>query len=135
MVKIPRTVAIAAALALALSACGGKDQAQPGGGMPPPEVGVVTLQPRHPLIPRIGLGVLAALGAAAVWFEPEAKRQVLVLSAGIVVAIASLASSGIRMGLAAGMRVGHQPCHWLEVGFHRGARIHQYHRGAGVVEA
>ena len=39
MVMIPRSVALAAALAFALSACGGKEQAQ-GGGMPPPEVGV-----------------------------------------------------------------------------------------------
>jgi membrane fusion protein, multidrug efflux system len=65
MVKNPRTVAVAAALALALSACGGKDQAQ-GGGMPPPEVGVVTVQPGDVPLQKDLVGRLAAYRSADV---------------------------------------------------------------------
>ena len=45
MLKHPRLLALAAALTLALSACGGKEQGQ-GGGMPPPWV---TYSPLLPL--------------------------------------------------------------------------------------
>lgn len=65
MVKNPRTVAVAAALALALSACGGKDQAQ-GGGMPPPEVGVVKVQPGNVPLQKDLVGRLAAYRSADV---------------------------------------------------------------------
>jgi len=65
MVKNPRTVAIAAALALALSACGGKDQPQ-GGGMPPPEVGVVKVQPGDVPLQKDLVGRLAAFRSADV---------------------------------------------------------------------
>lgn len=65
MVKNPRTVALAAALALALSACGGKDQAQQG-GMPPPEVGVVKLQPGDVPLQKDLVGRLAAFRSADV---------------------------------------------------------------------
>lgn len=66
MVKNPRTVAIAAALALALSACGGKDQAQQGGGMPPPEVGVVKVQPADVPLQKDLVGRLSAFRTADV---------------------------------------------------------------------
>jgi len=65
MVKNPRSVAMVAALALALSACGGKDQAQ-GGGMPPPEVGVVKLQPGNVPLQKDLVGRLAAFRSADV---------------------------------------------------------------------
>ena len=65
MVKNPRSVAMAAALALALTACGGKDQAQ-GGGMPPPEVGVVKLQPGNVPLQKDLVGRLAAFRSADV---------------------------------------------------------------------
>ena len=66
MVKNPRKVAIAAALALALSACGGKDQAQQGGGMPPPEVGVVKVNPGDVPLQKDLVGRLAAFRSADV---------------------------------------------------------------------
>lgn len=65
MVKNPRSVAMVAALALALTACGGKDQAQ-GGGMPPPEVGVVKLQPGNVPLQKELVGRLAAFRSADV---------------------------------------------------------------------
>lgn len=65
MVKNPRTVAFAAALALALSACGGKDQAQQG-GMPPPEVGVIKVQPADVPLQKDLVGRLAAYRSADV---------------------------------------------------------------------
>ncbi|GAA5082429.1 efflux RND transporter periplasmic adaptor subunit [Lysobacter panacisoli] len=65
MLKNPRTVAVAAALALALSACGGKDQAQQG-GMPPPEVGVVKVQPSDVPLQKDLVGRLAAFRSADV---------------------------------------------------------------------
>ncbi|MDI9237660.1 efflux RND transporter periplasmic adaptor subunit [Lysobacter sp. LF1] len=65
MVKNPRTVALAAALALVLSACGGKDQAQQG-DMPPPEVGVVKLQPSDVPLQKDLVGRLAAFRSADV---------------------------------------------------------------------
>lgn len=65
MVKNPRTVAVAAALALALSACGGKDQAQQG-GPPPPEVGVVKVQPADVPLQKDLVGRLAAFRSADV---------------------------------------------------------------------
>ncbi|HEY5850016.1 MAG TPA: efflux RND transporter periplasmic adaptor subunit [Lysobacter sp.] len=65
MVKNPRSVAMVAALALALSACGGKkDQEQ--GGMPPPEVGVVTLQPGNVALQKNLVGRLAPFRSADV---------------------------------------------------------------------
>ncbi|MBU8977623.1 MULTISPECIES: efflux RND transporter periplasmic adaptor subunit [unclassified Lysobacter] len=65
MVKNPRTVAIAAALALVLSACGGKDQPQ-GGEMPPPDVGVVKVQPGDVPLQKDLVGRLAAFRSADV---------------------------------------------------------------------
>lgn len=65
MVKNPRSVAIVAALALALTACGGKDQAQ-GGGMPPPEVGVVKVQPASVPLQKDMVGRLAPFRSADV---------------------------------------------------------------------
>ena len=64
MVMNLRTVALAAALALALSACGGKEQAQ--GGMPPPEVGVVKLQPGSVPLQKELVGRLAPYRSADV---------------------------------------------------------------------
>ncbi|HEY5802935.1 MAG TPA: efflux RND transporter periplasmic adaptor subunit [Lysobacter sp.] len=67
MVKNPRSVAMAAALALALTACGGKDKDQAqGGGMPPPEVGVVKLQPGNVPLQKDLVGRLAAYRSADV---------------------------------------------------------------------
>ena len=54
-----------AALALALSACGGKEQAQ-GGGMPPPEVGVVKVQPANVPLQKDLVGRLAPFRSADV---------------------------------------------------------------------
>ncbi len=64
MVMNLRTVALAAALALALSACGGKEQAQ--GDMPPPEVGVVKLQPGDVPLQKDLVGRLAPYRSADV---------------------------------------------------------------------
>ncbi len=64
MVKNPRSVAMAAALALALTACGSKDQAQ--GGMPPPEVGVIKLQPGNVPLQKDLVGRLAPFRSADV---------------------------------------------------------------------
>ncbi|MFC3550355.1 efflux RND transporter periplasmic adaptor subunit [Lysobacter cavernae] len=65
MVMNLRSVALAAALALALSACGGdKDAAQ--GGMPPPEVGVVKVQPANVPLQKDLVGRLAAYRSADV---------------------------------------------------------------------
>ncbi|MBF6024096.1 efflux RND transporter periplasmic adaptor subunit [Lysobacter niastensis] len=61
----PRSVMFAAALAIALSACGGKEQAQ-GGGMPPPEVGVVTVQPGDVALQKDLVGRLAPFRSADV---------------------------------------------------------------------
>lgn len=66
MVKNLRTVALAAALALVLSACGGKDDAQQGGGMPPPEVGVVKVQPADIPLQKDLVGRVAAFRSADV---------------------------------------------------------------------
>ena len=65
MVMIPRSVALAAALAFALSACGGKEQAQ-AGGMPPPEVGVVKVKPDNVALQKDLVGRLAPYRSADV---------------------------------------------------------------------
>ncbi|GAB3341267.1 efflux RND transporter periplasmic adaptor subunit [Marilutibacter aestuarii] len=65
MVKNSRAVALAAALALVLSACGGgEEQAQ--GQMPPPEVGVVTVQPGNVPLEKDLVGRLAPYRSADV---------------------------------------------------------------------
>lgn len=65
MVMIPRSVALAAALAFALSACGSKEEAQ-GGGMPPPEVGVVKVKPDNVTLQKDLVGRLAPYRSADV---------------------------------------------------------------------
>jgi len=63
-----RTVSYSLAMALALAACGKDDAAAggPGGQMPPPEVGVVTLQPATVPLSRELVGRLSAYRSADV---------------------------------------------------------------------
>ncbi len=65
MVMKSRAVALAAALALVLSACGGGDE-QAQGEMPPPEVGVVTVQPGNVPLEKDLVGRLAPYRSADV---------------------------------------------------------------------
>lgn len=69
MLVNPRTTAVAAALCLALAACGKAQDPQgagPGGAMPPAEVGVVTVQPQALPLRRDLVGRLAPYRTADV---------------------------------------------------------------------
>jgi membrane fusion protein (multidrug efflux system) len=66
MIMNPRSVALAAALALALSACGGGGNEQAGGAPPPPELGVVKVQPASVPLQKDLVGRLAAYRSADV---------------------------------------------------------------------
>ncbi|RDZ26247.1 efflux RND transporter periplasmic adaptor subunit [Lysobacter silvisoli] len=61
-----RSVALVAALALALSACGGDGEQQAGGAPPPPELGVVKVQPASVPLQKDLVGRLAAYRSADV---------------------------------------------------------------------
>ena len=82
MLKHPRLLALAAALTLALSACGGKEQGQ-GGGMPPPEVGVVKVQPANVPLQKDAKfnAMLEQRTAAHRWGTPQDLRGPLLLLA------------------------------------------------------
>lgn len=64
MFPIPRTAVVAVSFAVVLAACGGNEQAQ--GGMPPPEVGVVTVQPANVPVQKDLVGRLAPFRSADV---------------------------------------------------------------------
>ena len=64
MLMMPRSLIVATALALTLSACGGKEQGQ--GAPPPPEVGVVVVQPRNVPVQKDLVGRLAPFRSADV---------------------------------------------------------------------
>ena len=65
MIMIPRSAALAFALALALSACGGGEE-QAGGAPPPPELGVIKAQPASVPLQKDLVGRLAAYRSADV---------------------------------------------------------------------
>lgn len=66
MIMIPRSAALAFALALALSACGGGGDEQAGGAPPPPELGVIKAQPANVPLQKDLVGRLAAYRSADV---------------------------------------------------------------------
>ncbi|NUO75350.1 MAG: efflux RND transporter periplasmic adaptor subunit [Lysobacter sp.] len=65
MIMIPRSAALAFALALALTACGGGEE-QAGGAPPPPELGVIKAQPASVPLQKDLVGRLAAYRSADV---------------------------------------------------------------------